>query len=730
MHQDPRGPAKRLADAITLLAVESSYISPAQRDRSLAFVQEAISLGFTSTNAEFATALRGGGDGSWLVSLAASLLDDVTSDVAMLPPSTSLAANRANLARTLLTFVPSGKWSAMTVRTPGSFLIAIDDGIPATLYFLAKLMIVRWIVRQEGDDEDADLESAGREIPIEILARLARCYFGSGQVADSFVLPTPVWVTERQLDIALGATLHAERFMVHHEVQHILQGHLDADSPSPTDTSSRLQAEQEIEADAGATACTLARFIGHPLEENEQFELVKALCGIRLAFEAQGLVENTYFPARPISHPSPADRYQSIKQVALETWIPERLLTMADDLTGTLVEIADLCRSQEPYPRPKQPLRDALRQFPHFPDNDDSTHWEFVDEVEEIARVLRLSIPQHLAALDRSAGGNTFDAQDATTQRAVVTATSEAHASVFEDPGARATIRQFGDRDPSDLNRSLHHYARLRFDSTWGARLLPRLLRPALKSVRAAIGTGSGVSALQLTRWVQMSVPDEAVLPGVALLQRLLRDPQAEKIIARIAAEDLTGMEHELQIEADIGDHSSAVPEWVYRRGRLGRYAKNMTGDLVGSAADQLEQWLLEADEAVWFFSVDRGAAFRDLYSRASKVASNYTDDRTEVGSDTVTAYLRLEVLVRPRHARLCEVSGNAAAGFRQMCGMLPAMCILSGEEHVLRLARHIALAGIAGGWLDGVGDVIALLRDRRTRKTDDLADALEDLMA
>lgn len=104
MHPDPRAPAKRLADAITLLAAEGRESSPAQRERSLALVQEAISLGFTTTNEEFAAVLEGGYDESWLVSLATSLLDDVISDVALLPRSTLVTVNSDRLAHTHLAF--------------------------------------------------------------------------------------------------------------------------------------------------------------------------------------------------------------------------------------------------------------------------------------------------------------------------------------------------------------------------------------------------------------------------------------------------------------------------------------------------------------------------------------------------------------------------------------------------------------------------------------------------
>jgi hypothetical protein len=702
MTEPERSAAQILADEMTMLGDED--LPEDRRERVLTQVREAIEQGFTARAEEVVAAMLGVDHDNWPEQLSSSLFNEVLSDFERLPASL-MTEDADRLRRTHLAFLPSRSWSAMTVPAGDSYLIAIDREVLSALYFLAKLMIVRWTVQVGAEDADAELHRAGAEIPTEVLTRLARCYFGSAQLHGSFQLPTVVWNTQSQLMVALSTTLHAERFLIHHEAQHITLGHLDPRSEAVRTSTMDASVAQEIEADAGAIVATMARFVNHELDDDEQFELLAALCGVRLLFEAQDLVERSHFLARPPTHPSPQARYQALRDIALKAWVPADTLQAADDLIGTLVEICEQCRTTKPRPRHQESLRDVLQRYPHFPSRDDAEHWQAMDEIEETLRRLDLSIPQHLAELSRGVGAPSFADQMRLVQLSVKTEVRDRYAEHFDEPEVIATVERFGD-DLTDPDKHWHIMAKLEFDAAWGARILPRVLLPAIKKARKAVGDRTGLSFDQLARWVRSCVPEDAVLPGVALLRRILLDPRAEKIIHAIRISDLGGMEHRVIRAADRGGPASFVPDWAYQPGPLARRSDLLTSDLVPAAADLLETWLLEADEALWRYPTDIGMALPELYARARTAAPTGIERGGETGSDIVTAYLRVVALTTPRHARLHEAMRHDKAAFELMQNVLGALSVLAGPERTRDLALHLATKAAERGWLTEVGRV------------------------
>jgi hypothetical protein len=707
MTQPERSTAQLLADELALLGRRD--LSADGRAQVMARLKDAIDQGFTARSEEAAAAFMSIDFDDWPEQLSATLFNEVLADVARLPKG-PLTENQDRLRRTHLAFLPSQSWSAMTVPAGDSYLIAIDQEVLSALYFLAKLMIVGWTVQFGNDDADAELHRVGGEIPAGVLIRLARCYFGSSQLYGSFILPTVIWNTQSQLKVAASVTFHAERFLLHHEAQHVTLGHLDPEAQAVAPTTLDVGVRQEIEADAGAVAATMARFVNHELDEEEQFEVQTALCGMRLLFEAQDLVERSHFLVRPPSHPSPQARYEVLKEVALRAWVPAEILKVADELTSTLTEICAECRASGPRPRHPESLRDVLQMYPQFPPDDNAAHWQVVDDIEETLRVLDLSIPQHLAELARGVGAPAFADQLQIIQLSVESQTREKYEEHLDDPDFMAVMDRFGDSEVTDPKARWRGMAELTFDSTWGARILPRVLGPAIKKTQEAVNNHCGLSFDQLASWIGSSVPKEAVLPGVALLRRILRDPDAETIIYTIATGDLTGMEHRLMIAADRDSPASFVPDWAYHPGPLGRRAHLLVNDLVPAAADLLQTWLLEADEAIWRFSADGGTAFSELYGRARAAASRGVEQGDEQGSDTVTAYLRMLALAKPRHARFCEATRQDRAAFRHMYDLLPALSILADAERVVQLALHLGTKVAERGWFHDLNRVAEFL--------------------
>lgn len=685
-------------------------ISSSQWERVQSAIREAIDKGFTGKSKAFMAPFTSQDyENSWL-ELASILFDEVLNDVERLPEG-PLAVGLSRLKRTHLTFLPAESWSAMSLPVGDSYLIAIDQQIPMVLYFLAKIMVLNWTVRTGETHIKIERVIERDEIPNEVLTRLLRCYFGSGQIHGSFQFPTAILNTEGQLDFALRATLQAEKFMIHHEAQHITLQHWDADSEPVDPPLLNSTIRSEIEADAGAVVLTFSKFIDHELDDNDHSELVIILCGMRLLFEAQDLVERSYFQMRPPSHPSAQDRYDIIMESGLRAWLPADTLRVSDALTSMLAEICNLIRNFEPRPKPSASLRDVMHIYPCFSLSEDAARWATVDDVEETIRGFAGALPQHLAELTRKTDTPSFSDQRQSVQLSVELQVLQLYGDFASDPAFLAGLRQYEDTEDPDPNELRRYNAELFFDMTWGARILHRVLGPALKKIRKAADSGKGLTSDQLTSWVKSCVPPEAVFPGVAVLHRMLRDPVANVIIAGVAAQDLTGLEKQLMTDADTETSTSFVTAWAYISGPLAHHTRVLSEGLAPSATDLLSTWLLEADEAILRFSTDAGEALSKLYQRAKTAADSAIQQGNESGSDMTTAYLRMIVTVKPRHARLCEATlDDDPKPFQLMLDLLPIFKIISGPYRTLNMAMHLGTKAAERGWVGETNQVVEFL--------------------
>ncbi|MEU7823777.1 hypothetical protein [Catellatospora sp. NPDC049133] len=429
---------------------------------------------------------------------------------------------QALLARTHLAVLRWSSWSAMTVSAGDGYLIGIDASITHALYFLAKLMVIN-IARSPGDEPILS-EPSGLVSPRTCI-RLARVYFGAARLGDRFLLAAPIISTPFQAYLAGRIAHFAEVFLAHHEFAHILRGHLDRDR-SGNGPTQRDAATQELEADVMAAVILFSRFSRQRLDSTGELDLLAAVCGLRLVFEASDLAEITYHTVRRSIHEPPAVRYQALREAIVEKSVHADVLRMADQMVEPLIEICDSVRSFAPYPRPATRLPEDLAAYSRFRlDPDDTSYWDYVEYVEEATRRINLPVLYHLKGLARGAGVPVFEDQDPLVKVLVTSYEMPRILEQLNDPLFLATLQEFGD-DPDDPAFWDDELAST-FDAARGIEVFGERLLPVYDRAVTAVRTDRSVSFRHLALWAGEAVTGTAVLPAAALLQRLLREPQA-----------------------------------------------------------------------------------------------------------------------------------------------------------------------------------------------------------
>ncbi|GAA4469717.1 hypothetical protein [Phytohabitans houttuyneae] len=434
---------------------------------------------------------------------------------------------REKLARTHLAVLPPRSWSAMTVPMASANLIAIDMAVADALYLLAKLMVVNLLVGEPEQEEPPH-----EIVPVPTLIRLAKVYFGAARMGGRFLLAASVNSSPSQAHLAARITHYAERLLVHHEFAHIDLDHLSPPGSvaeaAHTDTLS-MSERQEVEADTAAASTMFAPYYGRTLDATDQFELLAMACGVRLLFETLDLVERSFYVVRPSSHPPSQARYLVLRDVLIAKVVPPQLLEAADGVTSSLVEIADACRSTEPQPRYVGSMREELAKYRSFATLDDpkrdGPRWAAVDHAEELLRRLDLHTEYHLTNLARVCGASIFAEQHLIVQMTVSRHEELRLRELLEDPKFAARLRRFGNHP--DTNPGFWRDAvAANYDAIQGALMVDETLGPVVHRLRAAAAKNRRVTFELLVAWVRDCVPEDALLSGIVLSQRILLDPR------------------------------------------------------------------------------------------------------------------------------------------------------------------------------------------------------------
>jgi hypothetical protein len=232
--------------------------------------------------------------------------------------------------RLVVTTMPHATVQAATVWMSSTHAIAVNRGLMLFMYRLARAVSPHIISRGQ-DDPPAPPESQA----ISIIASLID--FMSSPVRAPLV---PDWpAAPREVKTAENLTTAGERFVISHEIAHIMCRHLIADARDvdpATTTAEDLDhrpMDQEIEADTIGAAISID---SHPNPRAGAVGIVMFLHTVRLAESVGAIVPDG-------KHPSAIERLETLWDV-----LPRRygaqfaaVTSWADELSALLTRLSD-----------------------------------------------------------------------------------------------------------------------------------------------------------------------------------------------------------------------------------------------------------------------------------------------------------------------------------------------------------------------------------------------------
>lgn len=414
--------------------------------------------------------------------------------------------------------VRSASWSATTFADDGRYLVLVDDATLHTIYLLAKLAV---------------LPEAATEWNVA-LRRYLRVYFAGYQLTGRLARPGARIVVDPDLaDAAMSLTEEAERFLITHELAHVVRGHLPDDGAVRELATSRMQ---EIEADSSALLMSLSPGLG--LTGTDR---IRRAAGGRLLIAAAGLVESAYRVLHSPTHPAAAERlawYDGQLEVVMgaRVSLPRHVETLIADAAGRQL--------RRPYDRS---LREEFAACP-FLELDDSVSehdWRVLDHVEEFDRRLDRAVPlllvETMQALDHAA----LEQQPQAIQRYWHGVAKRQVEYLHERPDLISRARdQAPELDWEEAHEDdVAMTARTLYFAHAGAHELPRLMTTAARKIataREAQGLADrtddldwrGVTYRELQLALDEILPEASVLAVAATIRSVLRNPDHERLLA------------------------------------------------------------------------------------------------------------------------------------------------------------------------------------------------------
>jgi hypothetical protein len=236
--------------------------------------------------------------------------------------------------RLLVRTIPPAGVQAVTVWVAPRHAVAVNRGLALFLYRLARAFTAHVIVRGP-EDPPAPPESDAAGNIATLLDWMA------SPVRAPLVEDWPVGPREQRT--AENYTTAAERFVLAHEIAHILHRHLIADSAkvdvarmSPLELDTR-PVDQEITADVTATYLTVESMA------NDEIDPRAGVVGMHFFFQALGLAERLGAVVVDDAHPPAGERLDVCDAAILERYGPDAVPVGAqqtDELVGRLASEA------------------------------------------------------------------------------------------------------------------------------------------------------------------------------------------------------------------------------------------------------------------------------------------------------------------------------------------------------------------------------------------------------
>jgi hypothetical protein len=199
----------------------------------------------------------------------------------------------ANSRETFVALHLTASVNALTYRTSDlRFLVLLNYGFTNTFYILTKLCTSRMAFNSE--ERSSGWEP---EIPLKHLQDYVKRYFdayvssnGHSLIPDHIVTPR-----ESQMPILANIVNYGERFVIAHEMGHIIAGHLKQGKLAPLSLADHPVEvyegtfEDEYEADQLGFEVVFAEF--PPEASPDCFELRMAIAGVNMVFRTLDVIE-------------------------------------------------------------------------------------------------------------------------------------------------------------------------------------------------------------------------------------------------------------------------------------------------------------------------------------------------------------------------------------------------------------------------------------------------------
>jgi hypothetical protein len=216
--------------------------------------------------------------------------------------------------RLLVRTIPPAGVQAVTVWAAPRHAVAVNRGLALFLYRLARAFAAHVIVRGP-EDPPAPPESEAAGIIATLLDWMA------SPVRAPLVEDWPLGPREQKT--AENFTTAAERFVLAHEIAHILHRHLIADSAkvnvalmSPLELDTR-PVEQEIAADVTATCLTIESM------DNDDIDPRAGVVGMHFFLQSLGLAEKLGAVVVDDAHPPAEERLDVCHWAILQRYGPD-----------------------------------------------------------------------------------------------------------------------------------------------------------------------------------------------------------------------------------------------------------------------------------------------------------------------------------------------------------------------------------------------------------------------
>ncbi len=244
---------------------------------------------------------------------------------------------------------PTGTLNAHAKRVPdgSGYVFLLNVGLMNLLYDAVKIVFSQtgWARFDKSHAPIPGTETGGHEVEFaeaaKLLQKLVREYVQTGQWHSQ---PGHFFLTDEKRNLFVAElVLSAERFVLAHEFEHALLGHLDRDETDTVDLPARPQfrllvanksQEEELAADMVAGAGFLLGLPRRAADPDAVFHAHLALAGpfvflelLRQTESAAGVVYRT--------HPPTKDRARALREL-FKTKLPESAFGLSDALVEML----------------------------------------------------------------------------------------------------------------------------------------------------------------------------------------------------------------------------------------------------------------------------------------------------------------------------------------------------------------------------------------------------------